>query len=307
MNGTRLAELIVDPNSCTDADIRELTNLAEEFPYFSCLHILKAKIAYLHDAAEKDNLISRAAIISVDRQHLKKYITTNEVFAEYTFTALKEPPATGRKQQETIVAAEIPVPLTGEQTPVKAEPPAEVATPPPRPIRSTPDTDKMLEELKANTEFYRKSLQKYFEVLNRSIETRLPDENDTMTNNPVREEEAPGPLTKSHGKRKPSTRKMPKEEQDLLISRFIEAGTETRKPASKSEPAEKTETEDLSQQSDELSDDLVTETLALIMINQGKLEKAVDIYHKLIWKLPQKKSYFATQIEILKEKISQQK
>lgn len=46
--------------------------------------------------------------------------------------------------------------------------------------------------------------------------------------------------------------------------------------------------------------------LAGIMVKQGKLEKAIDIYHKLIWKFPQKKSYFAAQIEILKEKISKQ-
>ncbi|HLF33215.1 MAG TPA: hypothetical protein VI583_03190 [Cyclobacteriaceae bacterium] len=307
MNGTRLAELIVDPGSCTDADIRELTALAEEYPYFSCLHILNAKIAFLKDAVEKDSLISRAAIISADRQHLKKYITTNEVFANYTFTALKEPPAPVRKQPETTVAVKTPVPFAREQTSVKPETPAVIATPPPRPVRSGLDTEKILEELKANTELYRKSMQKYLEVLNRKTGTRAPDEKVTLTNNPAREEDNPGLSTKSQGKKKPSTRKMPKEEQDLLINRFIEAGTETRKPGSKSEPAEKTEAEDLSQQSDELSDDMVTETLALIMINQGKLEKAIDIYHKLIWKLPQKRGYFAAQIEILKEKISQQK
>jgi ABC-type Zn uptake system ZnuABC Zn-binding protein ZnuA len=39
------------------------------------------------------------------------------------------------------------------------------------------------------------------------------------------------------------------------------------------------------------------------MIKQGKHEKAIDIYKKLIWKFPQKKAYFATQIEELKKKL----
>lgn len=58
---------------------------------------------------------------------------------------------------------------------------------------------------------------------------------------------------------------------------------------------------DLSVPSVEFGDDLVSENLAKIMIKQGKKEKAIDIYKKLIWKFPQKKAYFASQIENLKE------
>jgi hypothetical protein len=58
--------------------------------------------------------------------------------------------------------------------------------------------------------------------------------------------------------------------------------------------------EDLSETSTHLSDDVISETLAKLMVKQDRKEKAIDIYKKLIWKFPQKKAYFADQIKKLK-------
>ena len=63
------------------------------------------------------------------------------------------------------------------------------------------------------------------------------------------------------------------------------------------------EKKDLSAPSVKFRDDIISENLANIMIKQGKHEKAIDIYKKLIWKFPQKKAYYATQIEELKKKL----
>ena len=58
---------------------------------------------------------------------------------------------------------------------------------------------------------------------------------------------------------------------------------------------------DLARESVNFNDNLVSENLAIILTDQGKTQKAIDIYKKLIWKFPQKKAYFASQIEKLKK------
>ncbi len=91
-------------------------------------------------------------------------------------------------------------------------------------------------------------------------------------------------------------------EQLKLIDDFIKkqpsltAGNEDRLRAETAKAMQ-----DLSLKSVEFGEDLVSENLARILGEQGKTQKAIDIYKKLIWKFPQKKAYFASQIEKLTE------
>ncbi|MFN3917017.1 MAG: hypothetical protein ACK4K0_04670 [Flavobacteriales bacterium] len=55
------------------------------------------------------------------------------------------------------------------------------------------------------------------------------------------------------------------------------------------------------------NDDFVTETLAKIYHQQKNFEKAIKAYQQLILKIPEKKSFFAAQIEILNQEIKQTK
>lgn len=59
--------------------------------------------------------------------------------------------------------------------------------------------------------------------------------------------------------------------------------------------------EDSAQRSIEESDDILSETLARLVAAQGKNDKAIKIYQKLMLKYPQKSTYFAAQIEKLRK------
>jgi hypothetical protein len=87
--------------------------------------------------------------------------------------------------------------------------------------------------------------------------------------------------------------------QSELIDRFIIANPKIEPRKEKSEAP----VADISSPSMEEKGEFVSETLARIYVNQGYYSKAMDIYEKLSLKFPEKSSYFATQIEKVKELI----
>lgn len=93
-----------------------------------------------------------------------------------------------------------------------------------------------------------------------------------------------------------------KADQGHIIDEFIKKSPsiKTQVPG-EAKAGKKADAVDLSEPSQKLKDELITENFALILIKQGKKEKAIEVYKKLIWKFPQKKAYFATQIEELQK------
>ena len=89
-------------------------------------------------------------------------------------------------------------------------------------------------------------------------------------------------------------------EQISMITSFIEKEPSINKKILNNNVDAKRAIEDLSESSTHLADDVISETLAKLMLKQGRKDKAIDIYKKLIWKFPQKKTYFADQIKNIK-------
>jgi flagellar motility protein MotE (MotC chaperone) len=84
--------------------------------------------------------------------------------------------------------------------------------------------------------------------------------------------------------------------KDDLLEEFIrQAGNQGFKRAAFYNP------EESARKSIEENEGIVSETLARLIAAQGKKEKAIEIYQKLMLKNPQKSSYFAAQIEKLKK------
>lgn len=98
----------------------------------------------------------------------------------------------------------------------------------------------------------------------------------------------------SSGKRG-TLRPLPKDE---LLEEFIrETGSQGFKRSAFYNPDES------ARKSIEENEGIVSETLARLVAAQGKKEKAIEIYQKLMLKNPQKSSYFAAQIEKLRKEL----
>ena len=87
--------------------------------------------------------------------------------------------------------------------------------------------------------------------------------------------------------------------EDVIIERFIHT-----EPQIKPLSADKLDNENKAKKSSEDLNDFVTETLARIYTDQMLYHKAIATYKKLILKFPEKKLYFAAQIEQLEKKTN---
>ncbi|WP_128545299.1 hypothetical protein [Larkinella soli] len=91
-----------------------------------------------------------------------------------------------------------------------------------------------------------------------------------------------------------------RQRQMELIDEFIKREPMIQRP--RITPNEVAEQEDLTRRAPANPGNVpVTEAFARILIRQGKLDRAIDIYQKLMVKNPEKKVYFADKIDELKE------
>lgn len=91
----------------------------------------------------------------------------------------------------------------------------------------------------------------------------------------------------------------PAKKEDVIIERFIHTDPQIKPLA-----ADKLGNENKARKSSEDQDAMVTETLARIYGDQMLYHKAIATYKKLMLKIPEKKLYFAAQIEQLEKKIN---
>ncbi|MEQ8325390.1 MAG: tetratricopeptide repeat protein [Vicingaceae bacterium] len=88
------------------------------------------------------------------------------------------------------------------------------------------------------------------------------------------------------------------EDKNALVERFIEKAPRITPVKQMDVPHENL----ARSSSDDLPDELITETLARIHLEQGNRMKAMEIYERLKLKYPEKSPYFAAQIEFIKNK-----
>jgi len=86
------------------------------------------------------------------------------------------------------------------------------------------------------------------------------------------------------------------------IEAFLQKSTDFKRNPMQSTSHESFQV-DLTHESTSFNDALATESLAQVLWHQGKVQRALFIYEKLVLKFPEKKAYFTSCIAAIKEQI----
>lgn len=281
MNKQKFLNIIQSHVFTENDDVLSFKKITEQYPYSQITHTLLAKYYNETKSTEAKKHIQIAAIYATDRVVLKKII-------ESTPATL----ATPKLVDESTT-------LTQEKSKNFKSTPLEIT-----------DIDQLRVDIFKNLEQLQESKKPYTETVEQPIkEVKKVPVIKAKTKEATKKKEKT--TIKKKGKLKKATSPTPaisakkentllsQKEQVDLIEKFIQSPPKLTKAKTKS--ASEENQEDLSQISAKIEEDFASENLAKILIKQGNKDKAIEIYKKLIWKFPQKKAYFATQIEGLKK------
>ena len=307
-----LQKVLQNYPSSTAQDAEKLRAMKEAYPYSQVLHVLAARVSKEHAFDSQQNELQMAAVYSADRGVLK-HMMSNE------------------SSQPMSPVNEVSVPASNIRVTQVVQPKAAVIKDVTSALESQDpfDGDDLAEQVikdvkalyKTRHDFERMFVDNPVRHLAASVrpgdETikskreRIIEMSKALNAQPMKEgDQAPA------GKRRRLERKDiideiattkhqlepadPKQKEQLdIIDNFIQ--TQPSISNSKEKPLHIQDGDLSSIKTGEFGDNIVSETLVELLLKQGKKEKAVEVLKKLIWKFPQKKTYFAAQIEELKK------
>jgi hypothetical protein len=293
-------------------EAQEVLSLKDNFPYSQLLHVLSARVAKDHGFSTHGGELQLAAVYAADRAVLKE-IMQREYAPDATLTgAVDVAPAT------VLPSLQAQPVLTAQSTDFATE--------------LLQDLER-LHELKQNFELMFTDEAPSGVIVNDDLQDSEPETRDVKRESSKSKKERIIELAKaleaakteqeeesSAGQKVRKKRKDNGEELiDEIVSSKQELEPESEKQKeqlemidhfikiqptivnSKDKPLPPPAGDLSTLKTGEFGDNIVSETLVEILIKQGKKDKAVEVLKKLIWKFPQKKAYFAAQIEDLRK------
>jgi hypothetical protein len=335
VNKTKFLELVKNPDLIEEQDLDKLDELISEHPYSQIIHILKVKGYKVFNRPDFDNSLHLAATYAYDRNILKAILEgPGLIIHDSAIESVAVPEADDaaieevsdfswihEAEDEDIFVEEITETESPEnQDNTIADPTEEEDKP--QPVPEQKEQNEQVEQLEVENESTEAETEAIAEASAETEEETPPKPGEDAG---VTGEDATGPLeleieassihaelmknlsqlqeSKKQYDQEPNQRKGQenKEEQIKIIDDYIKNSPVLSKPGLNAE-SEGTSQDDLSEKSGKLSGELITENLARIYLKQGKGKDAEKIYKKLIVKFPQKKAYFADQIQKIKKK-----
>jgi len=286
---TQFYNLLSNYTSLSADEAGQLISLEKEFPYSQIIHGMAARAANDNALSEKEHQLHLSAIYSTDRNVLKSVMTSLQKPRKET-TQIK--PVKSEVEEITKIST---------QTIEEISPTIEVKEHLLPSMPSNLTGDALFDEVMHDLEIL-KDRKHQFEVAVDRLEKGLPfpsSENPKQRKAKSLSDPDEGLLNEIKTSKKKIKPEGPKQKEQIeIIDQFIK----TQPNISKNKLAAASESkDDLSDSNLTYGENIVSETLVQILIKQGKKEKAIEVLKKLIWKFPQKKAYFAAQIEDLKK------
>ncbi|QSE96737.1 tetratricopeptide repeat protein [Fulvivirga lutea] len=363
MNKQKFNSVVVEPDSVTLSDAKDLSSLAKTYPYSQIIHSLVAKGYSGKNEQHYKKAVATAAMYTTDRQVLKELVmpkqqaapvkrkeapqedrpkevpeqvqqkeapkentgkrkvdidvssfnTDSEILRKSLWTDLEQLKAskasyleafdhlddkkTTSKAKKTVVSDSK---KTTSKTSTAKNIKAESKTKPTVSTKASTKKQKTTSKKATTTAKPKATVSKIKETSKEPVKkTAKAKSSSNTTKAKASKPKAAAKKDSTSVKKKaenPSVSKASIKEQIKIIDSFID-----REPSISSKPVKTVsgDQKDLSEKSTSFGDDLLSENLAQILVEQGKTQKAIDMYKKLIWKFPQKKTYFAARIEEL--------
>jgi len=263
MTRKHFSEIINCFQTPEETQLPQLEKEAEQYPYCQTLWMLLAAGWALHDPLKFQQNLPKIATIVSSRSQLKEVVS------------------------RSINKTPLIIPLFSiiERTPVTPPPePEQIFVPEGNTLSTTSISEDYLQSLINQLEEIENNITDFMD----EIQHRPPSKKQEAT--PVNNYDISKILETYPEKNAQSDTK--KSENALIIERFLE-----KQPTIPRTTGEFFNPENVIEQSIDDSQLPVSETLAVILYKQGKHEKAIEIYQKLILENPEKSSYFAAQIQ----------
>jgi len=291
MDGERFHRFMENPALLDKASLAELEQLVDAYPCSENIRILYTLNLLKEKHFKYQENLVKSAFYSSDRRKLKYWV--DFVLSERETEADK---SIGL-ENDGISKEEEPVhDVIDEKTPAPEEDAMETNGIEPLVLSSTANNEKEIEpelgQVKVNEP---KEVERDKERKKKNVKTK--SELLAMVKKRLAEIEAAKIKEQSQNVDDTDDDIAGKDKKMELIDRFIKQSPSISRP-------DKADFFDPQQEAvnSTFDDDdfLVTETLARIHTDQGNIEKALEIYEKLILKFPEKSSYFAALIQNLK-------
>lgn len=295
MTAENLLQFLQHPQNLRRVSYQELKTLALEYPYSTHIHQLLLLKSKLSDQKDFSADLARAAASSPDRNHLRQLLLEFEHELQRTaqpredFFELK-PPA----EVEELLAG---IRATQEPSSREDTPPLLTFEAPRHPeiLSHEPSHPEVSDDNPATENPIEKAAEIAKSFPNEEVQGSVPE-----------------PLDKTafrswnHHQRQMAFRPPRPTATDIHSVRQI-SPTPEAEPVSGSTPGDEPPVENsgnlhhLAEVSIEERQEVASETLAALLARQGNIQKAIEMYERLILKFPEKSTFFAAQIENLKK------